>query len=349
MAIFGYKHGASTPQRRKRKDVAMLARISSAVPAGFMFLALGGVPQANAQTNTEIVQRVAYEIWNQGNLAAADDLFADDFINHDPNPGGVAELEGYRRWVLKWRAAFPDYHVEIHDLIAEGDKVAARYTVTGTHQGELFGVAATGIQVTMKGINIYRLDHGKIVEVHRSYDLLGVGQQVGYFEPLLEEVSPFSFARRTEPGDFRWGEPSAVTGNPGDPESNKALCVREIEEGWNQGNAAAVLEFVAPTFVWHSIYPEVTDYESYIQWVKDHDSDDPTQITIEALIAEADKVVDLFSADLGGGMTLSGIRISRFADGKLVEMWRSENVLPALVAMGLFPAFPELASGEGKP
>jgi len=175
---------------------------------------------------------------------------------------------------------------------------------------------------------------------------LGVGQQIGYFEPLPEEVFPYSFARRTEPGDFRWGEPSAVTGDPGDPESNKALCVREVEEGWNQGNVAAALELVAPTFVWHSIYPEVTDYESYVQWLKGHiDTENPTQITIEILIAEGDKVVDLSTADLGGGIRESAIRISRFADGKLVEMWRNLNVLPLFITMGLLPAFPEFAGG----
>jgi steroid delta-isomerase-like uncharacterized protein len=330
----------------KREYTAMRARICSVVPVGFMFLTLAGAPLANAQTNAEIVQRVADEVWNRGNLAVADELFADDFVNHDPNPGGATDLEGYKKWVRRWRAAFPDYHVEVHDVIAEKDRVGARYTVTGTHQGALFGVPATGIQVTMKGINLYRLDQGKIAEAHRSYDFLGVGQQIGYFEPLPEEVFPFSFARRTKPDDFRWGKPSAVTGNPGDPESNKALCVREVEEGWNQGNAAAALDYVAPTFVWHSIYPEVTDYESYTQWLKEHiDPDNPTQITIEQLIAEGDKVVDLSTADLGGGMKESAIRISRFADGRLVEMWRNINVLPLFIAMGLLPAFPEYAGG----
>lgn len=326
----------------------MLARISSVAPIASVFLALSAVPQAGAPTNAEIVQRVADEVWNQGDLAVADELFADDFVNHDPNPGGVTDLEGYKKWVRKWRAAFPDYHVEVHDLIAEEGRVGARYTVTGTHRGELFGVPASGIHVTMKGINLYRLDRGKIVEVHRSYDLLGVGQQVGYFEPLPEEAFPYSPVRRTEPSDFRWGEPSAVTGDHGDPDANKALVVREVEEGWNQGNAAAALALVAPTFVWHSIYPEVTDYESYTRWLTGHiDPDNPTQITIEALIAEGDKVVDLSSADLGAGIRESGIRISRFADGKIVEMWRNLNVLPLLVAMDLFPTFPEFAAEEG--
>ena len=326
----------------------MLARISSVFVTGFMFLTSVGVPQVNAQTNAEIVQRVTDEIWNQGDLAVADELFANDFVNHDPNPGGVTDLDGYKRWVREWRSGFPDYHVKVHDLIAEGHMVGARYTVTGTHQGELFGVPASGIQVAMKGVNIYRLDHGKIAEVYRSYDLSGVGQQVGYYEPLPEEVFPFSFARRTEAGDFRWGEPSTVTGDAGDPESNKALCVREVEEGWNQGNAAAAIELVSPTFVWHSIYPEVTDYESYVRWLRGHiDPDNPTQITIEALIAEADKVVDLSTADLGGGMKESAIRISRFADGKPLEMWRNVNVLPLFIAVGLLPTFPEFAVGEG--
>ncbi|MGD8699422.1 MAG: ester cyclase [Gemmatimonadales bacterium] len=320
----------------------MRARISRVVAAGFLFLTASGATEANAQTSAQIVRRVADEVWNRGDLAAVEALFADDFVNHDPNPGGATDLEDYKRWIREWRAAFPDLHVEVHDLIAEGDRVGARYTVTGTHRGPLFGVPATGIRVTMKGINLYRLDRGKIAEVYRSYDLLGVGQQIGYFEPLPETVFPYSFARRSEPEDFVWGEPSPVTGAPGDPQFNKALCLREVEQGWNQGNAAAALELVAPTFVWHSIYPEVTDYESYGQWLEGHiDPETPTQITIEILIAEGDKVVDLSTADLGGGVRESAIRISRFADGRLVEMWRNINVLPLFIAMDLLPAFPQ--------
>ena len=312
----------------------MFARVSSVVLAGFLLVALGGVFQAAAQTNKEIVQRVADEIWNQGNLAAADELFAADFVNHDPNPPGVTDLEGYKGWVVKWRAAFPDYHVEVHDLVAEGDKVGARCTVTGTHQGDFFGIEATGTQVTMMMINIYRLADGKIAEVQWSYDLLGVGQQVGYCQPIPD--FPHSFMRRTSPEDFTWGEPSAVTGDPGDPESNKALCVRECE-AWNEGDAAGALDFYAPTFVNHDIYPEVTDYESYVQWIEGHvNPDNPTQITIEDIFAEGDEVVYYWT--IPGA---SGIHVFRFADGKIVEVWCSKDVLPAFIGMGLVPAFPE--------
>ena len=321
----------------------MAARFLTAVPLVFLLAGTSGPVQAGAQTAKEVVQRVADEIWSQGNLDLTDELFVPGFVNHDPNPGAVADLDGYRKWVARWRAGFPDFRVEVHDLVAEGDKVAARLTATGTHQGDFLGVPATGIRVTMKIINLYRLDSGRIAEVYRSYDLLGLGQQLGYFEPLPEEVFPFSFARRTDPGDFLWGDPSDVTGSLGVPESNKALCVREIEEGWNRGDAATALEIVDSTFVFHSIYPEVTDFESYRQWIEGLiDPEEPTQITITDLIAEGDRVVDLSVADLGQEKEM-GIRISRFADGKMVEMWRNLNALPILIGFGLFPTFPELA------
>jgi hypothetical protein len=198
----------------------------------------------------------------------------------------------------------------------------------------------------MKIINLYRLDGGRIAEVYRSYDLLGLGQQLGYLEPLPEEVFPFSFAGRKNPAEFAWGDPSESTGDPGGPQSNKALCVREVEEGWNRGDAAAALAIVAPTFVFHSVYPEVIDFESYRQWIEGHiDPENPTQIAIDDLIAEGDKVVDLSVADLGGGLVEEGIRISRFADGKMVEMWRNLNVLPVLIELGLLPTFPEFEGG----
>ncbi len=324
----------------------MAAGLLTAIPLVFFFAWVSGPSRAGAQTTKEIVQRVIDEIWNQGDLGRADELFAPGFINHDPNPGAIADLGGFREWVSRWHAAFPDLHVEIHDLVAEGHKVAARLTATGTHRGDFLGVPATGIRVTMKVINLYRLEGGRIAEVYRSYDLLGLGQQLGYFEPIPEEVFPFSFARRTDPGEFSWGDASEMTGDPGDPESNKALCVREIEEGWNQGDAAAALEVVAPTFVFHSIYPEVTDFDSYRQWIEGHiDPENPTQIAIRDLFAEGDRVVDLSVADLGRGLEEAGIRISRFADGKMVEMWRCLNVLPVFIELGLLPTFPELAGG----
>ena len=324
----------------------MVPRFVALISAMLLLAGTGSAPQVRDQTTKEVVRRVVEGIWNQGRMELAENLFAPGFVNHDPNPGAVDDLDGFKEWVVRWRSAFPDIHVEIHDLVAEEDGVGARLTATGTHRGEFLGIPATGIPVTMKIINLYRLDGGRIAEVYRSYDLLGLGQQLGYLEPLPEEVFPFSFIRRKNPIEFAWGSSSGSMGDPGDPESNKALCVREVEEGWNRGDAAAALAIVAPTFVFHSVYPEVTDFESYRQWIEGHiDPENPTQIATDDPIAEGDKVVDLSVADLGGGLVEEGIRISRYADGKMVEMWRNLNVLPVLVELGLLPTFPEFEGG----
>jgi predicted ester cyclase len=77
------------------------------------------------------------------------------------------------------RAAFPDLHYAVEDQIAEGDKVVTRYTASGTHQGELMGVAPTGSRVEIRGISITRIKGGKIEEIWESYDALGMMQQLG--------------------------------------------------------------------------------------------------------------------------------------------------------------------------
>ena len=125
----------------------MFARISSVILIGILLVALGGMLQTTAaQTNKEIVQRDAEEVWNQGNLAVADESFAPNFRHDDPLLGGVTDLDGYKAWVVEALAAFPDFHVTIDDMIAEGDKVATRWTVTGTHEGEYMGIPPTGNQ-----------------------------------------------------------------------------------------------------------------------------------------------------------------------------------------------------------
>jgi steroid delta-isomerase-like uncharacterized protein len=327
----------------------MCSRIIGVISLGFIILAPGCAQRSSPDTNAEVVRTVIEEAWNLGNLQNAERHFADDFVNHDPNPGGAADLAGYKSWVLDWRTAFPELRVEIHDVVAEADRVGVRFTLTGTHNDEFFGLPASGLEITMKGITVFRLDRGRIVEIHRSYDLLGVGQQLGYFEPKPVEVFPISFVRRTKPSEFMWGEPSSVTGATGDPDSNKALTTMEVEDGWNQGDTEVALEMVDSSFVWHSIYPEVTSYESYAQWVKRSvHPDNPARINMEALFAADDKVVDVYTVNLGKRPALLGIRISRFVEGRLVEMWRNENVLPILIDMGLYATFPVFKQGTVK-
>ncbi len=113
------------------------------------------------------------------NLDILDEVYAPDVVWHEPDQD-IQGLEEARQFVNMYKTAFPDLHATVEDVIAEGDKVVTRYTVRGTHQGEIeeFG-PPTGRQVEIKGITIHRIESGKIVEEWERYDNLSVMQQLG--------------------------------------------------------------------------------------------------------------------------------------------------------------------------
>ena len=132
----------------------------------------------STEENKAIVRRIFEEVWNQGNLAAADEFLAADYVNETLHPP-VHGRESDKQLVMMYRTAFPDLHYTIEDLIAEGDKVTVRWTATGTHRGELQGIPPTGKQVTVTGIDIFRCENGKAVEGQSNFDALGMLQQLG--------------------------------------------------------------------------------------------------------------------------------------------------------------------------
>jgi steroid delta-isomerase-like uncharacterized protein len=283
-----------------------------------------------AEKNRNLVERW-FQVWNTGDLASIEEIVATDFVNHDLNHPEKTDFQSYRAWVAENRTAFPDFHVEVHDMIAEGDKVASRWTVTGTHKGNFLGVPPTSARVTVTGMNIHRLVDGKIVEAWWSYDMLGMMQQLGVISPMPD--APPALNRKPE--DYSWSQSSEVIGDPGDPESNKDLVLREELEGWKQGNVGVALETIAPDFVNHDpIWPAVTDYESYIQWVESKLTG-PLDLTVDDLIAEGDKVVGRCTVDTGGAIMESVIIFYRFADGRIVEKWWSKDVLVPLKQLGV--------------
>ena len=274
------------------------------------------------------------ELWNTGNLAIADEIFSSDFVNHDPSDPGVTNLESYKGYVPAVRIGFPDINISADDLVAEEEKVAFRYTIIATHQGELMGMPATGIQVVWTGITVAHLADGKIMEMWWAKDTLGMLQQLGVIPPMSDGPPPL---QRTAPEDFVWSAMSKVTGNPGDPEKNKAIVLREELEGWALGDVDVALEAISPNFVNHDpIWPGVTDYESYKQWVES-ELDNPLNLTVDDLIAEEDKVAERWTIDIGGGTTISGMSIHRFADGKIVERWLTKNLMDMLQQLGIIP------------
>ena len=98
------------------------------------------------------MRRLWDEVWNRADLAVADAIFDDAYAAHE------------KAFVPIIRAAFPDSHHTIEDLIAEGDKVVTRFTWTGTHRGEFEGIPPSGRRISVGGIWIHRLEGGRIVE-----------------------------------------------------------------------------------------------------------------------------------------------------------------------------------------
>lgn len=124
-----------------------------------------------------MVRLICDEVFNQGNLAVAEEVFAANYVEHFPGlPSG---LDGFKHFLTMLRAAFPDLHVTLEDLIGEGDQVVWRWTMHGTHQGELFRLPATGKQATWTEIQIGRFAGGKLVEHWMSFDRLDLLQQLG--------------------------------------------------------------------------------------------------------------------------------------------------------------------------
>jgi steroid delta-isomerase-like uncharacterized protein len=122
------------------------------------------------EENKSIFRRYIEEVWNQGRLELADEIFA-RYLAHQPE-GPILERgpEDVKRFVSEFRSAFPDFHISIDDQIAEGDKVMVHATIRGTHEREFRGMAPTGKEIEERGFSVFRFsDEGKVVESWDSY------------------------------------------------------------------------------------------------------------------------------------------------------------------------------------
>jgi len=132
--------------------------------------------------NKALYRRYIEEVFNKKNLAFLDENFAPNWVNHH-GPAGPETLEEFKQRELKTFAAFPDLHITVEDVVAEGDMVTARWTLRGTHKGEFMGIAPTSKQVTIVGTGYIRLEGGKMVEDWTLHDALGMMQQLGVVPP----------------------------------------------------------------------------------------------------------------------------------------------------------------------
>ena len=142
----------------------------------------------SAEENKVLVRRFVKEFWNEGNEATADELMAVDAEIHMPT-GEVVDPDGLKGFAATFRGAFPDWHSTFEELVAEGDRVAERWTGRGTHLGELQGIPPTGKRVEAPGSVFYRIIGGKIVEFRGQLDMMRIMQQLGVIpSPQQTEV-----------------------------------------------------------------------------------------------------------------------------------------------------------------
>ena len=123
--------------------------------------------------------RLINEFINNAKMDVADELFSPNFVNHSPEQGVTADLEGLKQYISMMHAAFSDFSATIEDMIAENDKVVVRMRVRGVHTGDFMGISPTKKEIDTTTISIVRIDNGKIVERWNVTDRLKILRQLG--------------------------------------------------------------------------------------------------------------------------------------------------------------------------
>ena len=133
----------------------------------------------DTERNKDVVRSFIDALFTRGDLSAVDTYLTEDFVDHDPPMGVAPDREGFRAAAEMVRAGCPDWHSHLHRLVAENDIVVEHFTAGGTHRGDLLGVPPTGRRLTMPGINIFRLEDGRVAERWGRLDDLGILSQLG--------------------------------------------------------------------------------------------------------------------------------------------------------------------------
>ncbi len=129
-------------------------------------------------TNKELLRRFYKEVYVDWNMAVADEVLSPSFTSHDWPQHGPKGPQAFRDYYAAFQSIVPDARYEIDDLIAENDRVVVRWTMFGSHKGEFQGIAPTGKAIALKGIAIYRVEGGKLMERWVVSDVHGVLEQI---------------------------------------------------------------------------------------------------------------------------------------------------------------------------
>lgn len=129
------------------------------------------------EKNKALARRLLYELWNEENFEVVDKLIAIDYDGHSSTV--INGPQGAKQFIPILRRALPDFKFTVLDQVAEADKVATRWMIRGTHEGEFQGIPPSGREIEINGITIFRIDDGLLVDGWTSEDILGLMQQLG--------------------------------------------------------------------------------------------------------------------------------------------------------------------------
>lgn len=283
-------------------------------------------------------------VWGEGEVERVDDLYAEDVIDRMPVPGQAGGRAGLKQVVRDFRAAIPDLAMHLHGTLVAGDIGVDWWTLTGTHDGELFGVAPTGATVRFGGIDMVRVAGGRIAELWHVEEMLQFGMQLGL--PALAFGAPAEAA--AVPGPTHDYDPGAGAIVPGaaaltDIERrNLALGRRHIEEMWARGRVELADEIYAPDVVdlnpAPGQRPGIPGLVDVVGWLREAVPD--LRMRIECYVASGDHVADRWTmrgthtgADLlgvpaaGRAFEIAGMDVSRFrADGRIDKVFHVEDM-----------------------
>lgn len=129
--------------------------------------------------NITLVSRIWHEVWNRGELDACDEILAGDYTGVIPGqPEPIRGPEAFKQMVAAYRAGFPDVHLTVDDVFADGDRVAVRWTSRGTHLGSLMGIPPTGRHIEVMGISLFQVVDGKVAAEWEGFDTMGMMRQL---------------------------------------------------------------------------------------------------------------------------------------------------------------------------
>ena len=294
------------------------------------------------ERNKIIVWRAIEEGWNPANLAVIDELYAADFVFHQESGEVARGLDFFKTWIATIHGAFPDIRYHIVAMYAEGDSVATRYRVTGTHTGDFRGLPATGRAFDLSGHLIHRIADGKKTEGWGIWDTLGLMIQLGVIPPIR----------------LGGGAP------PPDDTAANIAATRRLFDALSSRDPeilpTAIDDLMIPEFVTHgdALFPLVYGRDALRQAIPRFKAAFPdATATIQQIFAEGNKVMVYVQVNgtqegewMGVPATRQSMRwtassIIRFnSAGKMVERWVIEDELGVMQQLSRVPRFP----GQGE-